>query len=226
MQIAIDGPAGAGKSSAAKEVARRLGFKYLDTGAMYRAITVMALAQKVNSQDEEELANLVKSCELEIQDDAEKGNLILLNGKDITEEIRSPQVNQTVSIVAASPGVRKGLVHLQRKVAANSGNIVMEGRDIGSNVLINADFKFYLSANLEERARRRWLEMQEKGIEITFDTILTEIATRDRLDQEREDSPLCIAKDAYVIDTTNYTLAEVVDMILMTVTSAKKVPGS
>ncbi|MEW5922086.1 MAG: (d)CMP kinase [Bacillota bacterium] len=214
MKIAIDGPAGAGKSSAAKEVARRLGYKYLDTGAMYRAITVKALAKNIDLQDEGELVALAKSCELEVKDDVEKGNLILLNGKDITEEIRQPHVNQVVSIVAASPGVRRELVHLQRKAALNSGNIVMEGRDIGTNVLTDADFKFYLSATVEERAKRRWLEMREKGIEISFNELREEISMRDRLDQEREDSPLCIASDACVIDTTPYSLAEVVDKIL------------
>lgn len=218
MKIAIDGPAGAGKSSAAREVARRLGFNYLDTGAMYRAITVMALSEKVNLHDEDALIALVKSSELEVRDDLKRGNLILLNGKDITEEIRHPQVNQVVSIVAASPGVRSELVHLQRKVALNSGNIVMEGRDIGSNVLTDADFKFYLSATVEERAKRRWLELREKGMEIPFDALLQEIATRDRLDQERETSPLCIAKDAIVLDTTSYTLSEVVDKIVLIIT--------
>lgn len=214
MKIAIDGPAGAGKSSVAREVARRLGFKYLDTGAMYRAITFCALEEGVNLQDEDALAALTHHCELEVRDDAQKGNLIMLNGKDITEEIRMPIVNQYVSIVAASSGVRRELVHLQRKTALKCRDIVMEGRDIGTNVLVDADFKFYLSASVEERAKRRWLEMREKKVEISITDLLNEISMRDRIDQEREDSPLRISPDACVIDTTPYSLTEVVEKVL------------
>ena len=221
MKIAIDGPAGAGKSSAAKEVARRLGYKYLDTGAMYRAITLQALAQTIDLHDEDALVELTRHCELDIKSDAQEGDLILLNGNDITAEIRQPIVNKYVSIVAASPGVRKELVNLQRRTAVKSGNIVMEGRDIGSNVLINADFKFYLSATVEARAKRRWLEMKERGIKIPFDELLDEISMRDQLDQEREDSPLCIAPDACVIDTTPHSLVEVVDKIVTTINTNK-----
>jgi CMP/dCMP kinase len=217
MQIAIDGPAGAGKSSAARAVAKRLGFKYLDTGAMYRAITVQALEEKIDLQDENALVELTRRCELEIKGDTQKGTLILLNGRDISSAIRLPIVNKHVSIVAAVPGVRKELVNLQRRTALKSGNIVMEGRDIGSNVLVDAEFKFYLSATVEARAKRRWLEMQEQGIEVPFDALRDEISLRDHLDQEREDSPLCIAPDAYVIDTTPYSLAEVVNKILAVV---------
>ena len=219
MKIAIDGPAGAGKSSAAREVARRLGFKYLDTGAMYRAITVQALEDKVDMHDEEALVDLTQRCELEIKSDDRKGNLILLNGKDITMAIREPIVNKYVSIVAAAPGVRKELVNLQRRTALNSGNIVMEGRDIGTNVLVDAEFKFYLSATVEARAKRRWLEMREQGMNVPFEELLGDITMRDHLDQKREDSPLCIAPDAYVIDTTPYSLAEVVNKILSIVSN-------
>ncbi len=214
MKIAIDGPAGAGKSSAAREVARRLGFRYLDTGAMYRAITVQALEKNVDMQDEDALVDLTRRSELEVKSDDQNGNLILLNGRDITRAIRQPIVNKYVSIVAAVPGVRKELVNLQRKTSLNSGNIVMEGRDIGTNVLVDAEFKFYLSATVEARAKRRWLEMTEQGMNVPFDELLDEISMRDQLDQKREDSPLCIAPDAYVIDTTPYSLAEVVTKIL------------
>jgi len=214
MKIAIDGPAGAGKSSVAREVARRLGFKYLDTGAMYRAITFYALEEGVNLQDEDALASLTHHCVLEIKDDEQKGNLIMLNGKDITEEIRQPLVNQYVSIVAASSGVRRELVNLQRKTALKCRDIVMEGRDIGTNVLVDADFKFYISASVEERAKRRWLEMCEKKMEIAFTDLLNEISMRDRIDQERADSPLRISPDACVIATTLYSLTEVVEKVL------------
>ena len=222
MKIAIDGPAGAGKSSVAREVARRLGFKYLDTGAMYRAITFCVLEEGVNLQDEDALAALAQRCELEIIDNETKGNLMLLNGKNITEEIRQPLVNQYVSIVAASSGVRRELVNLQRKTALKCGDIVMEGRDIGTNVLVDADFKFYLSASVEERAKRRWLEMREKSIEISLAELLNEISMRDRIDQGREDSPLRIAPDACVVDTTPYSLAEVVEKVLSAISAKNR----
>ena len=219
MKIAIDGPAGAGKSSAAREVAKRLGYKYLDTGAMYRAITVQALEEKIDLQDENALVELTRRCELELKGDAQKGNLILLNGRDITTTIRLPIVNKHVSIVAAAPGVRKELVNLQRRTALKSGNIVMEGRDIGSNVLVDAEFKFYLSATVDARAKRRWLEMREQGIEVPLDELRDDISMRDHLDQKREDSPLCVAPDACVIDTTPYSLAEVVNKIMAVVST-------
>ncbi|MGI6309075.1 MAG: (d)CMP kinase [Dethiobacteria bacterium] len=214
MQIAIDGPAGAGKSSVAKEVARRLGLKCLDTGAMYRAITFKALSEGIDLTDSKLLGELTRHCQLEIKFDEKMNTLIYLDGEDVTEKIRSPQINKYVSIIARSPELRKELVYLQRKIAEKSNGIVMEGRDIGTNVLTNADHKFFLDAGLEERARRRWLEMKEKGLEVDLESLLEEITTRDRIDSEREESPLKIAPEAEVIDTTYYNLEEVIEKIL------------
>ncbi len=222
MQIAIDGPAGAGKSSVAKEVARRLGLVYLDTGAMYRAITLKALNEGVDVNDGQMLSHLTKNCKLEVVYDDNLGNRIVMDGDDITEEIRAPRVNQKVSMVAKSPEVRKELVHLQRAIAKKTGGIIMEGRDIGTNVLTGAPFKFFLSADVEERARRRWLEMKEKNVEVPFEELLEEIAMRDRIDQEREDDPLRAAPDACVIDTTAFSFEEVVQKLLEMIRSATR----
>lgn len=214
MQIAIDGPAGAGKSSVAKEIAHRLGLKYLDTGAMYRSITFLALREGIDPNNGALLAEAAHKCKLEISYDNQMGNCIFLDGKDITAEIRSPEINKFVSVVSKCPELRDELVFLQKKIAENSDGIVMEGRDIGTNVLKNADYKFFLFASLEERSQRRWKEMKEKGTEISLDEVIAEIATRDRIDQEREASPLTVAPEAEIIDTTSYSLDEVVEKIL------------
>ena len=220
MQIAIDGPAGAGKSSVAREVARRLELAYLDTGAMYRAITLKALNEGIDIGDERLLSQITRDCDMEILYDDSLGNRMVLDGVDVTEDIRSPQVNQHVSNVAKSSSVRKELVLLQRDIAKNTSGIIMEGRDIGTNVMTDAPFKFFLSANIEERAKRRWLEMKDKNIEVPFDQLLKEISTRDRIDQEREDAPLSVAHDAIVIDTTSFTLEEVVQKLIEIITTA------
>ncbi len=222
MQIAIDGPAGAGKSSVAREVARRLGLVYLDTGAMYRAITLKALNEGVDVNDGQMLSRLTKNCKLEVVYDDSLGNRILMDGKDITEEIRAPRVNQNVSLVAKSSEVRKELVHLQRAIAKKTGGIIMEGRDIGTNVLTGAPYKFFLSADVEERARRRWVEMKEKNVVVPFQDLLEEITTRDRIDQEREDAPLRAAPDACVIDTTSFSFEEVVQKLLEMIRSVPR----
>ena len=171
MQIAIDGPAGAGKSSVAREVARRLAFKCLDTGAMYRAVTLQALKKGIDLSNGKLLVELVRSCKLEVEYNDQEGTLIYLDGENVTAEIRSPLVNQNVSVVAKSPELRRELVFLQRELAEKSNGIVMEGRDIGTNVLVNADYKFFLTASPDERTRRRWLEMSAKGQDVSFEEL-------------------------------------------------------
>ncbi|HHU76903.1 MAG TPA: (d)CMP kinase [Firmicutes bacterium] len=214
MQIAIDGPAGAGKSSVAKEVARRLGLKYLDTGAMYRSITLKALREGICLHNGTLLAEIARKCNLEIGYDEILGNRIFLDGKDITPEIRSPEINKHVSIVSKSPELRHELVLLQKRVAKKSSGIVMEGRDIGTKVLENANIKFYIFASLEERSRRRWKEMKAAGVVLPFNDVMKEIAMRDSIDEKRDVSPLTIARDAVVIDTTHYSQEEVIEKIL------------
>ncbi|NLL57040.1 MAG: (d)CMP kinase [Firmicutes bacterium] len=221
MQIAIDGPAGAGKSSVAREVARRLAFKCLDTGAMYRAVTLQALKKGIDLSNGKLLVELVRSCKLEAEYNDQEGTLIYLDGENVTAEIRSPLVNQNVSVVAKSPELRRELVFLQRELADKSNGIVMEGRDIGTNVLVNADYKFFLTASPDERTRRRWLEMRAKGLDVSFEELYKEIALRDRIDQEREEAPLKIAPEALVIDTTPYTLEEVVEKVLSVIRKGK-----
>jgi len=217
VQIAIDGPAGAGKSSVAKEVAHRLGMTCLDTGAMYRAITLKALKEGIDLHNDKLLIKLVQNCNMKIEHNRQKGTLIYLDGEDVTDKIRSPQINENVSIVAKSPGLRKKLVFLQRELAEKSNGIVMEGRDIGTNVLVDADYKFFLSASLEERTRRRWLEMRDKGLNVNYKDLLKEIDQRDRIDQERAEAPLRAAPEALAIDTTDYTFEEVVETVLKTI---------
>lgn len=221
MQIAIDGPAGAGKSSVAREVARRLAFKCLDTGAMYRAVTLQALKKGIDLSNGKLLVELVRSCKLEVEYNDQEGTLIYLDGENVTAEIRSPLVNQNVSVVAKSPELRRELVFLQRELADKSNGIVMEGRDIGTNVLVNADYKFFLTASPDERTRRRWLEMRAKGLDVSYEELYKEIALRDRIDQEREEAPLKIAPEALVIDTTPYTLEEVVEKVLSVIRKGK-----
>jgi cytidylate kinase len=222
MQIAIDGPAGAGKSSVAREVARRLAFKCLDTGAMYRAVTLQALKKGIDLSNGKLLVELIRSCKLEVEYNDQEGTLIYLDGENVTEEIRSPLVNQNVSVVAKSSELRRELVLLQRELAEKSNGIVMEGRDIGTNVLVNADYKFFLTASPAERTRRRWLEMSAKGLDVSYEELYKEIALRDRIDQEREEAPLKIAPEALVIDTTPYTLEEVVEKVLSVIRKGKQ----
>ncbi len=225
MKIAIDGPAGAGKTTVAREIARRLNIKYLDTGAMYRAVTLKALKTAVDMNNEAALKRLTATCNLEVRCDGSE-NIIYLDGEDVTGEIRSIPVNKNVSIVARSPGVRKALVPLQRKIAEEYGGIVMEGRDIGSNVLVNADYKIFLSASVEARACRRWNEMKDNGLYVPLEDVIDEICMRDRIDQGREEAPLTVAAGAEVIDTTAYALEEVIQMVLEFIRNKETKRGS
>lgn len=206
-QIAIDGPAGAGKSTIAKRVASNLGFNYLDTGAMYRAVTLKALQLKINLENEKEYSFL-ESTTIDFQDDK-----IFLDGQDVSKEIRSIDVTTNVSLVSKFKYVREKLVALQQQIA-NHKNIIMDGRDIGTVVLPHANLKIFLSASVEERAKRRYQELVEKGTSgISLDTTVKEIIERDQKDSNREISPLVKAKDAIEIDTSNLSVDEVVEKI-------------
>ena len=209
--IAIDGPAGAGKSTVAKIVAEKLGYTYIDTGAMYRGVAWKTLKQSQAATDED-ILRAVQEIDVRLAC-TENGTCVTVDGTDVTQEIRTPEVTHIVSRVAALGPVREKMVELQRAMAAD-GAIVMDGRDIGTNVLPNADVKIFLTASVEERARRRYDEMKEKGYAVNFDKLKREIALRDKQDSEREISPLRQAEDAVLLDTTSLSIDEVVTYVL------------
>lgn len=213
MIIAIDGPAGAGKSTVAKLVAHRLRFTYLDTGAMYRALTVEALNRKVDLDNEEELVGVAKQTKIEIEPLLNGSLKIFLNGTDVSTRIRENDVTKNVSFIARAPKVRSVMVELQRAFSENH-NIVVEGRDIGTVVFPQAGKKFYLDADFKERARRRIKELAESDSDINKEEIKKDLQERDNQDLTRKAAPLKKAEDAIYIDTTNLTIEEVVSKIL------------
>ncbi|MEX3747441.1 MULTISPECIES: (d)CMP kinase [Lysinibacillus] len=212
IQIAIDGPAGAGKSTIAKIVAEALGFTYIDTGAMYRAVTYKALQQNIYLDDEEKLAEMLASSTIELKP-SPQGQLVFLDEKNVSAEIRSNEVTSSVSQVSAHAKVRELLVAQQQKLAAN-GCVVMDGRDIATHVLKNAELKIFMSATVEERARRRFIDNQKRGIESSIEKLQEDIALRDKMDSEREASPLIQAADAIFLDTTALSIDDAAQAIL------------
>lgn len=212
IQIAIDGPAAAGKSTIAKKTAELLGYTYVDTGAMYRAITYKALQENIDLQDEDKLTYLLKDTLIELKPSPD-GQLVFLDNMAVTEEIRSKEVTASVSAVAAHATLREEMVKRQMEMGKN-GSIVMDGRDIGTHVLKDAELKIFMSASVDERANRRYLENQNRGIETNLEELKQEIALRDKLDSERQASPLIQADDAIFIDTTYLTVDEVSEKIM------------
>ena len=215
LVIAIDGFSSTGKSSISKVVADTLGLIHIDTGAMYRAITLFGLRNFKNEKQEIDLSKLLQNLnEISLEFRENSGKLeIYLNGENVSKEIRTTEVSDNVSFIAKHPEVRARLVVLQRDIAEKQG-VIMDGRDIGTVVLPNADYKFFLTASADERARRRFLELQSLGIETTMEEVKQNLIERDRIDSEREISPLKQAEDAILIDNTNLNKEETIDLIL------------
>jgi cytidylate kinase len=210
--IAIDGPAGSGKSTTAKKVAESLHYLYIDTGAMYRAITYLAMQGNL-LDNEQQIIKLAESVKIDLKFVGGK-TLISADGKDISEEIRSIDVNKNVSQVSKISGVRKALVRQQQNLAENNNGVVIEGRDVTTVVFPNADIKIFLTAGIDERAERRLLEYEQKNINVSLDDIKNNIQERDLIDSTRADSPLKKADDAIEIDTSSITIEEQVNIIL------------
>ncbi|MDE7431595.1 MAG: (d)CMP kinase [Lachnospiraceae bacterium] len=212
INIAIDGPAGAGKSTIAKLAAEKLKFIYVDTGAMYRAMALYCIRNKVSADDEESVARICKEADVTIEYvDGEQH--VLLNGENVNGYIRTEEVSQMTSAVSVYKEVREKLLSLQRNIAANN-NVIMDGRDIGSNVLPEAELKIYLTASVQTRAKRRYLEQIEKGFDVKIEEIEEEIEKRDYRDMHRECAPLKIAEGAEILDTSDMSIDEVVQTIL------------
>lgn len=209
LSIAIDGPAGAGKSTIAKKIAEALSIEYIDTGAMYRALTLKVLKLKLNPQIKEDVVSILESTSIDF-----KNNNIFLDGRNVEEEIRNNAISQNVSYIAKIKEVREVMVKSQQNLSKTK-SVIMDGRDIGTVVLPQADYKFFITASVEERSRRRYNELIKKGEQnISFKEIKKEIENRDKIDSNREVSPLIQAEDAYLIDTTHMSIDEVVEKIL------------
>ena len=211
INIAIDGPAGAGKSTVARLVAQELGYVYIDTGAMYRAISLHMSRAGIQPDEAAALSEELKRVTLELKPEDER-QFVILNGEDVTEAIRTSEISRLASDYAKSQVVREQLVHMQRQMATRKG-VVMDGRDIGTHVLPDAELKWFITASVEERARRRYAEWKDKE-NASLETFIQEIADRDRQDETREVSPLRQAEDAVLLDTTGMAIADVVSTIV------------
>jgi CMP/dCMP kinase len=219
--IAIDGPSGAGKSTLAKRLAKQLGFIYLDTGAMYRALALKVLREGIDLSDDALLAEVVSSTDIDLRENA--GRLeVLLDGRDVAGEIRTPEVSQMASRISASKSVRARMLELQQAVGQR-GSLVAEGRDIGTVIFPEAEVKVFLDASARERARRRYQELKAAGREVDFDATLKEMEERDRRDSERALAPLRRADDAMVIDSSDLDADAVAAMVLARIGNAERV---
>lgn len=220
IQVAIDGPASAGKSTVAKIVAKKLQLIYCDTGAMYRAVTYAAIKENIELDDDQALKHLLENIEIRFVP-AEPEQRVFVNQEEVTQIIRTPEITNNVSVVSAQPSVRAELTNRQQEIARDGG-IVMDGRDIGTTVLPNANVKIFLVASVHERALRRFKENQEKGINTPLNILEKEIEERDYKDSHRKISPLIQAKDAVLVDTTSKTIDQVVDQILQVIKKKTK----
>lgn len=218
MIIAIDGPAGAGKSTVARLLAKELGFVYLDTGAIYRALTLKVLNKNIDLNNQEALVQMCKNTQLDLSNDEDNTMKIILDGQDVSERIRLPQITQHVSSLAKIKGVRAEMLKLQRDIGTANSSVI-DGRDIGTVVFPNADKKFYLDAEFNERVQRRLKELRQKDSLITQEEVKSDLKNRDAIDSARSCAPLKRAEDAVYIDTTNMTIEEVVQTLLKKINS-------
>ncbi|MCI8759781.1 MAG: (d)CMP kinase [Clostridia bacterium] len=209
MIVAIDGPAGAGKGSVTKQVGERLGLINIDTGAMFRCVTLNILQKGINLEEENKIKEVLDKIHIDLKENGK----VFLNGKDVSKQIREDEVNHMVSPVSVIPMVRKKLLELQRQMAKGK-NVIMEGRDIGTVIFPNADVKIYLDATAQERARRRVKQNQENGIDCSYEEVLKSIMERDQKDATREIAPLKQAEDAIYLDSTNLSVEETADEII------------
>ena len=212
IAIAIDGPAGAGKSSISKVVANELGYLYIDTGAMYRGVTWAVLDSHVNVNNQKDVESLLPSLDLTLEPTANACK-VFVKGQDVTDLIRQQQINENVSTIASYKGVREYLVERQQAMAT-VGGVILDGRDIGSVVLPKAELKIYLTASVDARAKRRWLEVQGTSNEQSLEDIKKNVESRDEMDKNRDESPLVCVEDAIVVDSSNMTFDETVEHIL------------
>jgi cytidylate kinase len=210
LTIAMDGPAGSGKSTIAQRLAKKLDYLYLNSGSMYRAVTLLSLGEEGASTDVSMLTKLAKSCRIDFSDN---GKVTLLNGEDVSDVLRTPEIDRAIVDIAQVPEVRHEMVKQQRRIGENGG-IIVEGRDVTTVVFPDADLKFYINASVEERAKRRYAEQKAQGIETTLKQVEKEIRDRDQMDESREHSPLRAAEDAIVVDTTSMTINQAVDFVL------------
>lgn len=212
INIAIDGPAGAGKSTISKLLASQLGYIHIDTGAMYRAVGLKVLKNNISPHDSRKIVEILNSTDIQIKL-VDGKQLVFLDGEDVTEEIRQPEVSMYASDVSKIREVRERLVKMQQDLAKQKG-VIMDGRDIGTHVLPNAELKIFLTATAEERAKRRFLELKQKGYDVDYYKLLDEIKKRDQNDMTREFAPLRVAEDAIVIDSTSLSIEEVLQKVL------------
>ena len=218
--VAIDGPAGTGKGTVTKILAQKLNLTNIDTGAMYRCVTLKCIENKVLPTENEKIISILKNIDIKLENKNGK-QTVLLDGKDVEAEIRTPKVDSLVAKFAALKSVREKLTPIQRKMGENN-DVIMEGRDIGTVVFPNADVKIFLDCSLEERAKRRYKQNLEKGINESFEDVLSSIIERHKLETEREIAPFVKAEDAILVDSTNMTIDEVVDVIEKIIISKKR----
>jgi cytidylate kinase len=207
IRIAVDGPSGAGKSTIAKKVAQRLGIEYVDSGAMYRAVAYKMTSEKIGAEETERIESVLRSTDIDFVQ-----GVITVDGVEVESRIRTPEISEAASVYSALPPVRARLVQVQREIGHRK-SVIMDGRDIGTNVFPDAQFKFYLTATAEERADRRYRELVERGMDVVYEGILEDIRQRDHNDMTRALNPLRKAEDAIEVDSTHMTIDEVVDFI-------------